>query len=110
MATKPTKYRLTIEWMPTDEDYLFVEVHRPEITRQRLDQEIKKFRAYWMERLDKKGEKRAQDWKMAWRNWIGNVIVKPTYQPFETAKEQSRRLALEQLTGGRVDANHIIDI
>lgn len=112
MATRPPKYRLNIEWMPTDEDYLFVEVQRPEITRERLDQEIKKFRAYWMNRLDAKGEKRAQDWKMTWRNFVMNIIVKPTYAPrqFETAKDQSRRLALEQLTGGRQDACNIIDI
>jgi hypothetical protein len=110
MAKVQQKYRLNIEWMPTDEDYLFVEVHRAEISRQRLDQEIKKFRAYWMNRKDAKGEKSERYWKAAFRNWIMNVIVKPAYQPFETAKDQSRRIALEQLTGGRQDASHIIDI
>lgn len=112
MAKAQPKYRLNIDWMPTDEDYLFVEVHRPDITRQHLEQIIKEFRAYWMNRLDAKGEKRAQDWKAAWRNWIMKVVVRPSYAQrphYESEKDRSRRIAFEQLTGGS-HAGHIIDI
>lgn len=113
MAKAQLKYRLTIDWMPTDEDYLFVEVHRPDITSQHLQQIIKEFRAYWMNRLDAKGEKRAQDWKAAWRNWIMKVVVKPIYAPkqqYQTKAERARNFT-DALEGRRSEQPYrIIDI
>ena len=97
--------RITPDWQPSDEDYLFCEANRPDLNVREV---ILQFRTYWLAQPMKAGEK--ANWSRTWRNWVARARAKPTYKPFESSKEQSRRLALEQLTGGRVDANHIIDI
>jgi hypothetical protein len=99
--------RITPDWQPSDEDYLFCEANRPDLNVREV---ILQFRTYWLAQPMKAGEK--ANWSRTWRNWVARARAKPTYAPrqFETAKDQSRRLALEQLTGGRQDACNIIDI
>lgn len=97
--------RLSQDWQPSDEDYLFCEANRPDLN---VRETILQFKTYWIAQPMKAGEK--VNWSRTWRNWVARARAKPTFKQFENAKDQSRRLALEQLTGGRQDACNIIDI
>ena len=99
--------RLPEDWQPSDEDYDFCVTNRPDLD---VKQTINQFRAYWLAQPMKAGMK--SNWSRTWKNWVARARATPTYKPkqfYESSKDQSRREALEQLTGVS-NARTIIDI
>lgn len=67
------------------------------------------FRDYWLSAAGAKGRK--ADWLATWRNWVRNQRVQAKqFKPYESAKDKSRREAMEVLTGKRNYDESIIDI
>lgn len=103
--------RLPADWMPEQEDVLFLLAERPDLSP---DGTTSRFRDYWIAQPGAKGRK--VDWHATWRNWVRNERTAPQARGspagYESAKDRSRREASEQLTGRKQnDQRHdIIDI
>jgi uncharacterized protein YdaU (DUF1376 family) len=98
--------RLPDNWQPTDAMIEFCKTERPDLKVQAI---ADSFRDYWIAVPGAKGRK--ADWLATWRNWVRNQRAQPgAFKSYETAKDKSRREAMEILTGKRANHESIIDI
>lgn len=90
--------RLPDDWQPSPDDISFCKSSRPDLNPNEI---ADGFRDYWIAQPGAKGRK--ADWPATWRNWVRNQRVKPpaTGQPFESAKDRSRREFAEAIFGKR---------
>jgi hypothetical protein len=101
--------RLSQDWQPSDEDYLFCEANRPDLN---VRETILQFKTYWIAQPMKAGEK--VNWSRTWRNWVARARAKPVFAPktqFETKADKARNFT-DALEGRRriEQPNRIIDI
>jgi hypothetical protein len=101
--------RLSQDWQPSDEDYLFCEANRPDLN---VRETILQFKTYWIAQPMKAGEK--VSWSRTWRNWVARARAKPVFAPkpqFETKADKARNFT-DALEGRRriEQSNRIIDI
>lgn len=109
-AESATATRLPADWMPDQDDVLFLLTERKDLSP---DLTASRFRDYWVAQPGAKGRK--VDWHATWRNWVRNERAAPQARGspagYESAKDRSRREASENLTGRRHEQRHdIIDI
>lgn len=98
--------RLPQDWQPTEDMIQFCKTERPEL---QIKAVADSFRDYWLSAAGAKGRK--ADWLATWRNWVRNQRAQAgTFKPYESAKDKSRREAMEVLTGKRNYDESIIDI
>ena len=98
--------RLPADWQPTDAMVQFCKSERPDLQVQAI---ADGFKDYWIAQAGAKGRK--ADWEATWRNWIRNQRAQfAAFKPYESAKDKSRREAMEILTGKRKTDDSIIDI
>jgi uncharacterized protein YdaU (DUF1376 family) len=98
--------RLPENWQPNDDMMQFCKTERPEL---QMKDVADSFRDYWIAVPGAKGRK--ADWNATWRNWVRNQRAQPgAFKPYESAKDKSRREAMEVLTGKRNYDESIIDI
>jgi len=98
--------RLPQDWQPTEEMIEFCKIERPEL---KVKAVADTFRDYWVSVAGAKGRK--ADWLATWRNWVRNQRAEAgSFKPYESAKDKSRREAMEVLTGKRNYDESIIDI
>ena len=101
-----TASRLPDNWQPSDDMIQFCRTERPELQVQMV---IDSFRDHWIAAPGAKGRK--ADWSATWRNWVRNQRAQPgASKSYESAKDKSRREAMEILTGKRANHESIIDI
>jgi hypothetical protein len=94
------------DWQPTEEMIEFCKIERPEL---KVKAVADTFRDYWVSVAGAKGRK--ADWLATWRNWVRNQRAEAgSFKPYESAKDKSRREAMEVLTGKRNYDESIIDI
>jgi hypothetical protein len=100
--------RLSQDWQPSDEDYLFCEANRPDLN---VRETILQFKTYWIAQPMKAGEK--VNWSRTWRNWVARARAKPTYateQKQHKTKAQMASSALQKICFRRKPDDGIIDI
>jgi len=98
--------RLPDNWQPTESMIEFCKTERPDLKAEAI---ADGFKDYWIAVPGAKGRK--ADWNATWRNWVRNQRAQPgAFKPYESAKDKSRREAMEVLTGKRNYDESIIDI
>lgn len=101
--------RLSQDWQPSDEDYLFCEANRPDLN---VRETILQFKTYWIAQPMKAGEK--VNWSRTWRNWVARARAKPTYADQKkvnrTTSAQMFSSALSEICHGTRNDKRIIDI
>lgn len=104
--------RLSEDWQPSDEDYDFCVVNRPDLD---VKQTILQFRSYWLAQPMKAGMK--SNWSRTWKNWVARARATPSYaqkvkpsgQAVKT-KAQMATSALDRICFRRQNDAGIIDI
>jgi uncharacterized protein YdaU (DUF1376 family) len=98
--------RLPADWQPSEAMIEFCKTERPEL---KVKEVADGFRDYWISAAGAKGRK--ANWEATWRNWVRNQRAQAgAFKPYESAKDKSRREAMEILTGKRANHESIIDI
>lgn len=98
--------RLPDNWQPTESMIEFCKNERPDLKAEAI---ADGFKDYWIAVPGAKGRK--ADWNATWRNWVRNQRAQAgSFKPYESAKDKSRREAMEVLTGKRNYDESIIDL
>jgi len=92
--------RLAPDWLPSDEDVLYCQTHRPELDHKNV---AENFRDYW---IAKSGAQAAKmDWPATWRSWVRKETApRQANKPYVTAADKTKAFA-DRLTGNHRNDN-----